>query len=175
MNVLWLKTAAIRPPNEERNAVQVLALYLDWEIQMRMPLFSYFIVAGTMLVGLLFWVGPETEPASSSIKTSQTIGLPTPFKAPPEPAQYKITGVNFAAGYKHRASTSAKAADATPRQKAIEKLKAAMWNQMAENPHDKLSITKLKGPQPERPSPLDWSPPRFPQVPILGRADMPPA
>jgi hypothetical protein len=138
-----VKNGAIRPPNEERNAVQVLALYLDWEIQMRMPLFSYFIVAGTMLVGLLFWVGPETEPASSSIKTSQTIGLPTPFKAPPEPAQYKITSVNFAAGYKQRASTSAtsaKAADATLRQKAIEKLKAAMWNQMAENPQDHLSI-----------------------------------
>ena len=80
------------------------------------------------------------NPQSSLIKTSQTIGLPTPFKAPPEPAQYKITSVNFAAGYKQRASTSAKAADATLRQKAIEKLKAAMWNQMAENPQDHLSI-----------------------------------
>ena len=47
---------------------------------MRMPLLHYFVVVGSVLVGLLFWISNEIEPNSSPLKTSQVIGVPRPFK-----------------------------------------------------------------------------------------------
>ena len=75
-------------------------------MQMRMPIFSYFIVMGTVLVGLLFWVSNEIDPNSVPLKTSQVVGVPRPFKATrPEPMR-DLTAVNFAA-----ATTTASAPD----------------------------------------------------------------
>ena len=58
---------------------------------------SYFIVTGTALVGLLFLVSSGLDPNSSPIKTSQTMGIPQTFKAPPKQSRYKTDGVTFAA------------------------------------------------------------------------------
>ena len=108
---------------------------------MRMPILSYFIVAGTALVGLLFWVSNGLDPNSSPIKTSQTVGLPEPFKAQPEQSRYKIGGVNFAAEQEHSITNPAQPVEPTAKQKTTGKpSKAPMWNRLAESPHDNLSI-----------------------------------
>src|SRR5262245_35654059 len=78
---------------------------------MRMPIFSYFLVMGTVLAGLIIWLGSETQSNDSALKTSQVVGLPKPFKPPPEPAPYRITGVNFAAGREAPATKTTKAAE----------------------------------------------------------------
>ena len=49
---------------------------------MRMPIFGYFLVAGTVLFGVLALVGSELE--TKSMPVSQTTGVPAPFKAPLE-------------------------------------------------------------------------------------------
>ena len=49
---------------------------------MRMPILSYFLVAGIFLFGGLVLVSSELE--SKPLPVSQKIGLPAPFKAPPE-------------------------------------------------------------------------------------------
>jgi hypothetical protein len=107
---------------------------------MRMPLLSYFTAVGAVLVGLLFWVSSEIEPESLSLKTSQIVGLPKPFKAPPEARQYKITGVNFAAEYQRRPTRSTKIVDAAPRMKMASKYSTPTGNRLAEYPHSSLSI-----------------------------------
>jgi hypothetical protein len=76
---------------------------------MRMPIFSYFLVTG--LAGLLVWLGGETQSNDSALKTSQTVGLPKPFKPPPEASPYRVTGANFAAGREAQATKPAKAAE----------------------------------------------------------------
>jgi hypothetical protein len=63
----------------------------------RMPIFSYFIVMGTVLVGLLFWVSNELDPNSAPLKTSQVLGLPRPFKATRSEPMRDLTAANFAA------------------------------------------------------------------------------
>ena len=75
---------------------------------MRMPLLRYFMVVGSVLVGLLFWVSNESEPNSSSLKTSQVVGVPRPFKATRPELMPDLTTVNFAA-----ATTPASAPDMT--------------------------------------------------------------
>ena len=47
-----------------------------------MPILSYFLVAGIVLFGGLVLVSSELE--SKPLPVSQRIGLPAPFKAPPE-------------------------------------------------------------------------------------------
>jgi len=67
---------------------------------MRMPIFSYFLVVGSVLTGLLVWFGDDRELASAPLKTSQAIGVPTPFKGKPDArpeAMPDLTNVNFAA------------------------------------------------------------------------------
>ena len=49
---------------------------------MRMPILSYFLVAGIFLLGGLVLVSSELE--SKPLPVSQKIGLPAPFKAPQE-------------------------------------------------------------------------------------------
>lgn len=109
---------------------------------MRMPILSYFIVAGTALVGLLFWVSNGLDPNSSPIKTSQTVGVPEPFKAQPaqpEQSRYKIDGVNFAA--EHSVTNPVQAVEPTAKQKTTSKpSKVPFWNRLAESPHDNLSV-----------------------------------
>jgi hypothetical protein len=52
---------------------------------MRMPILSYFLVVGILLFGGLVLVSSRLE--SKPLPVSQTIGLPAPFKAPPEDTQ----------------------------------------------------------------------------------------
>ena len=60
---------------------------------MRMPILSYFLIVGTALFGVLSLVSNRIEP--KPLPVTQTIGLPPPYKAPPE-ASVPNT-VNFAA------------------------------------------------------------------------------
>lgn len=47
-----------------------------------MPLFSYFLIVGSVLTGLLFYADSVMVPVSLPFSTSQSIGLPEPYKAP---------------------------------------------------------------------------------------------
>jgi hypothetical protein len=106
-----------------------------------MPILSYFIVAGTALVALLFWVSNGLDPNSSAIKTSQIVGVPEPFKAQSEQPRYEVGNVNFAAEQEPPVAKSAQAAAPTARQKASSRpSKPPMWNRLAESPHDERSI-----------------------------------
>ena len=63
---------------------------------MRMPILSYFLVVGSVLMGLLVWASNAIG-STGSLKVSQMVGLPAPFKAPPDEALPRISTVNFAA------------------------------------------------------------------------------
>lgn len=113
---------------------------------MRMPIFSYFLVVGTVLTGLLVWFGGETQSNDSALKTSQTVGLPKPFKAPAETSSYRITGVNFAAGREARATKPTQAAEKP--EVPVRKHKVAnkyhprvpTWDRFAEYAYDRFGI-----------------------------------
>jgi hypothetical protein len=117
-------------------------------MQMRMPIFSYFIVMGTVLVGLLFWVSNEIDPNSVPLKTSQVVGVPRPFKATrPEPMR-DLTAVNFAA-----ATTPASAPDmpsqavlAGQPSEALAKVDPAARAARAEAPPTKKRVTRMQPP-----------------------------
>jgi hypothetical protein len=108
---------------------------------MRMPILSYFIVAGTALVALLFWVSNGLDPNSSAIRTSQTVGVPEPFKAQPEPPQYTVGNVNFAAEAEDAVTKPVQSAAPTPKPKAASKPSTTpKWNRFAESPHDEWNV-----------------------------------
>ena len=65
---------------------------------MRMPIFSYFLVVGAVLTGLLIWLGDDGDLQSAPLRTSQQIGVPKPFKGQPE-TMPDITNANFAAAH----------------------------------------------------------------------------
>ena len=105
---------------------------------MRMPIFSYFLVAGSVLTGLLLWFGNESQPNGTALTSSQTIGI-AKFKPKPEPE--RVTAVNFAAEYQRSERRSVKATETPPRQKAaINYSKPQPLSHFAESPHDNLSI-----------------------------------
>jgi hypothetical protein len=123
-----------------------------------MPLLRYFMVVGSVLVGLLFWVGNETEPNSSPVKTSQVVGVPKPFKAARTEPMPDLTTVNFAAEYErpqtkpletlesaaeHKRSQTkpVKTVDAKRKETTTNKYpQAPTWSRLVEYPHDNLSI-----------------------------------
>lgn len=108
---------------------------------MRMPILSYFVVAGTALVGLLFWVSDGLNPNISPIKTSQTVGVPEPFKGQAEQPRYKTDGVNFAAEQGHPATNPVQTIETAAKQKTASKPSPApRWNRLAESQHDNLSV-----------------------------------
>lgn len=47
-----------------------------------MPLFSYFIVVGSLLTGLLIFTSAVAPSPGPPIRVSQTVGLPEPYRAP---------------------------------------------------------------------------------------------
>lgn len=47
-----------------------------------MPIFSYFLVVGSVLTTLLFYATNVIDPAPLPFSVSQNTGLPAPFKAP---------------------------------------------------------------------------------------------
>ena len=63
---------------------------------MRMPIFSYFLVVGAVLTGLLIWFGDDGDLKSAPLRTAQQVGIPKPFKGQPE-TMPDISAVNFAA------------------------------------------------------------------------------
>ena len=123
---------------------------------MRMPIFSYFLVVGAVLTGLLIWLGDDGDLQSAPMRTSQQVGMPKPFKGQPE-TMVDITNVNFAAARERPAaehdraqekSTKA-AAEPKPRQKpkAVARTWQPNWqpswepaarNSFAAYPHDNL-------------------------------------
>jgi hypothetical protein len=108
---------------------------------MRMPILSYFIVVGSVLAGLLIWTGREAQPTNAAVKTSQTVGLPQPFKALPERSELKVTGVNFAAQRESPVTKPAKTVDTPRKQKVAVKPPATpTWSWVAEFPYDRLNI-----------------------------------
>jgi hypothetical protein len=116
---------------------------------MRMPIFSYFIVVGTALLGLLFWwTNGIDHTDGSAVQTSQVIGVPKPFKASPELPQYRVTGVNFAVPYKRPARADAyvvQAKKAVKTAEAAPKYARKNWddpprNLFAEFPRDLLNV-----------------------------------
>jgi hypothetical protein len=56
---------------------------------MRMPILSYFLAVGCVLFATLTFVSSEIDPNISAIHVSQMVGVPAPFKAPPEVEQSK--------------------------------------------------------------------------------------
>ena len=52
--------------------------------RMRMPLLSYFVVVGSVLLAAIVWLGDTLEPVPPPIAVSHTVGLPAPYKAPIE-------------------------------------------------------------------------------------------
>ena len=102
-----------------------------------MPIFSYFLVVGSVLTGLLLWFGNESQPNGTALRSSQMVGIPK-FKPEPEPEHARATAVNFAAEYKRREN---KSADTPRKQKATtNSLEPLTRNRFAEFPHDNLSI-----------------------------------
>jgi hypothetical protein len=104
-----------------------------------MPIFSYFLVVGSVLTGLLLWFGNESQPNGTAL-TSQTIGIPK-FKPEPEPEHARVTAVTFAADYQHPETKPLKTANTPRKQKATTNSSEPLTrNRFAEFPHDNLSI-----------------------------------
>ncbi len=107
---------------------------------MRMPIFSYFLVMGTLLIGVLLWISNMIEPEPSGLVTSQIVGVPK-FKAEPEPTHARVTAVNFAAEYARPATKPTKIVAAGAKSKKIIRYsRKPTWNELAEYPHHDLTI-----------------------------------
>ena len=121
---------------------------------MRMPIFSYFIVVGAVLTGLLMWLGDDGDLQSAPLRTSQQVGMPKPFKGKPE-TMVDITHANFAAPHERasaeRASEKPAKVAAEPKPRHKPKAVARTWqpgwqpswepaarNSFASYPHDNL-------------------------------------
>jgi hypothetical protein len=105
-----------------------------------MPIFSYFLVVGSVLTGLLLWFGNESHPNGTALASSQSIGIPK-FKLEPEPEHARATTVNFAAEYGRSESKPVKTAETPRKQKATTNSSEPLTrNRFAEFPHDNLSI-----------------------------------
>jgi hypothetical protein len=56
---------------------------------MRMPILPYFLFVGSALALILTFVGREI-PDIPAIQVAQMVGVPAPFKAPPEEALSRL-------------------------------------------------------------------------------------
>ena len=115
---------------------------------MRMPVLGYFVVVGSVLLGLLYWTGDKGAPEGPAFKTSQTVGIPKSFAPrPQQPPLPEITTVNFASEYDQPQPNAATSAEPKPAKSAETKRKdrsatghRPTWNRFVEYPHDNLSI-----------------------------------
>jgi hypothetical protein len=117
-------------------------------MRMRMPVLGYFVVVGSVLLGLLYWAGDKGASEGSAFKTSQTVGIPKSFT--PQKSQQplpEVTTVNFAADYDQPQQTAAKPVEPKPAKSAESRRKDRVtvrqwptWNRYVEYPHDNLSI-----------------------------------
>jgi hypothetical protein len=55
---------------------------LTCERGFHVPVFSYFLIVGSVLTGLLFYADSVMVPGSLPFSTSQSTELPEPYKAP---------------------------------------------------------------------------------------------
>ena len=105
-----------------------------------MPIFSYFLVVGGVLTGLLLWLGNRTEPMRPALTSSQTVGIPK-FKPEPEDEHARVTTFNFGTPYKRSERKSVKTAETPHTQKAtINYSKPQPLSHFAEFPHDNLTV-----------------------------------
>jgi len=109
-------------------------------MRMRMPVLGYFVVVGSVLLGLLYWAGDKGASEGSAFKTSQTVGIPKSFT--PQKSQRP-----FAAAGHSRRQTAAKPVEPKPAKSAESRRKdratvgqRPTWNRYVEYPHDNLSI-----------------------------------
>jgi hypothetical protein len=115
---------------------------------MRMPVLGYFVVVGSVLLGLLYWTGDKGAAESSAFKTSQTVGIPKSFSLRPQQQPLpEITTVNFASEYDQPQPKAAPPVEPKPAKSAETKRKdkataghRPTWNRFVEYPHDNLSI-----------------------------------
>ena len=106
---------------------------------MRMPIFSYFLVVGTVLVALFIWSSKNFEPSGSPVATTQMVGLPQPFKAPPEPSSERSPVI--LASTVLPVARPAKQVVAPRKEKATKKVDyGTVRNRFAAYPHDRPSI-----------------------------------
>jgi hypothetical protein len=112
-------------------------------VQMRMPLFSYFVVMGVTLTLALIYISDHIEPVGSPFPTSQMVGIARPFKPEPERSPYKITGTNFAAVYKPASARTADEPKPTRRTDSVQEQqptadagagRVPRWKRIAQNP-----------------------------------------
>ena len=121
-----------------RNAAPIIALSSIRKGKLRMPIFPYFLVVGSVLTGLLLWFGNGSEPTGPTLTSSQTVGIPR-FRPEPEAEHARATAVNFAAEYKRAERKPVKTAETPSRQK-VNYSKPQPSSHFAEFPHDSLSI-----------------------------------
>ncbi|MGA9037507.1 MAG: hypothetical protein WB505_18045, partial [Pseudolabrys sp.] len=122
----------------QRNTTPNIALSSVGRSKLRMPIFAYFFVVGSVLTGLLLWFGNGSEPIGPAHTSSQTVGIPK-FKPEPEPEHARATAVNFAAEYGRSERKSVKTAETPSRQKATANYSRPR-SHFAEFPRDNLSI-----------------------------------
>ena len=112
-------------------------------VQMRMPLFSYFVVMGFTLTLALIYISDRIEPRGSPVRTSQIVGIAKPFKPEPERSAYTVTGSNFAAAYKPASARTAhgprpaRRADSLPQQEPADNAEVRRvppWKHIVQNP-----------------------------------------
>jgi hypothetical protein len=112
-------------------------------VQMRMPLFSYFVVMGSTLTLGLIYISNRIEPLGSPVPTSQIVGIAKPFKPEPERSPYIINGSNFAAAYRPASARAAAEPKPTRRAASLQQQQPATdtevrrvprWKQIAQNP-----------------------------------------
>jgi hypothetical protein len=105
-----------------------------------MPIFSYFLIVGSVLTGLLLWFGNESEPIGTALTSSQIVGIPK-FKPEPEADYARATTVNFAANYARSERKSVKTTEMSPKQKATtNSSKPQPLRHFPKSPLDNLSI-----------------------------------
>lgn len=105
-----------------------------------MPILSYFLVVGSVLTGLLLWLGNEIEPVGAALPSSSTAGIPV-FKPEPEAEHARVTTVNFAAEHEPPERKLVKTAEAPARRKAVRSYsRPEPLSQFAEYPHHNLNI-----------------------------------
>jgi hypothetical protein len=126
-------------PSRERHSSHRVVSHVG-RIKLRMPVFSYFLVIGSVLTGLLLWFGNESQPNGTALTSSQMVGIPK-FNPVPEPEHARVTAANFAAEYSRGVTKPLKTANTQRKQKTtINSLEPLKRNRFAEFPRDKLSI-----------------------------------
>jgi hypothetical protein len=105
-----------------------------------MPIFSYFMVVGSVLTALLLWFGTAREPIGPALTLSQTVGIPR-FKPEPEAEHARVTAVNFAAPHVRLEIKTVNTGETPPRQKVTTHYaNKKRLSQFAEFPNANLSI-----------------------------------